>query len=591
MTEGRRMSAHGWFRRSAVAMILTLSVAVGISAESTGSPPSVGLGKGAEAGRGLFHTYCQTCHSLAASGVGPALGGVTQRRDLEFLLRYVRNPLAVLKEGDARTRELVERYKVVMPGFPFLSDEDLRSIFAYIDAVAPVGAAEVGDDPESRRQRALLELPTEPIPSANIAAIVEEYATVPASSIRPPFARIANLRFRPGEPADRFYVNDQNGFIYRVEGGRVFLALDLAKRFPNFISTPGIGTGLGSFDFHPDFARNGRIYISHTESIGKTAADFSYAPTLSRTLQWVIDELTVADPLGPELKGEWRELLRLDMPFFIHGVQDIRFKPGLAANDPDYGHLYIGVGDGGATAESDDRLCSSLASPLSSILRIDPLGKNGRNGRYGIPPDNPFASGQTDVPGVWPEIYARGFRNPHRLAWEPEGERRLIATDVGQHAFEEINIVVPGGDYGWNVREGFVVFDPVQKKLLEALPFEGPRDRFRYPRALYSHREGFAISGGYVYQGDCAELRGRYVFGDISTGRIFCVDLAANPAAIAPIHEIAVLDAERKAAPLGRLFAGGRVDLRIGTDAREQWYLMSKTDGKIRKIVGFSKTK
>lgn len=536
-------------------------------------------------GEALFETYCNTCHGQSEAPVGPSLHQLEKRTRFDWVTRFVHGPQVQIDAKDPRALALVEKYSVVMPGFPFLSEVEIGSILAYVNAVTP---PEVEDDDRERNRahwKALLKLPTEPIPMSDLAVTVEAFVTLPPSSSRPPLARISNLRFLPGEQGDRFYVIDQNGLLYLIADGVTQPVLDVAAQFPNFVRTPGKATGFGCLAFHPEYRTNGRIYVTHTERPGSQPADFTLDPALEVGMQYVLAELTVSDPDQIELSGTWRELLRIDIPHQIHGMQDLCFKPDIGPKDPDYGLLFLGVGDGGSTARSAYALAESLASPLASILRIDPLGSNSRNGHYGIPDDNPFvARARTDV-RLWPEVYAKGFRNPHRLTWEPSGARRLIATDIGQSSFEEVNLIEPGAFYGWNQREGFVVYDRDRRQLVEAVPFGGPADGYEYPVALYSHQAGFAISGGHIYDGDFAPLKGKYLFGDIATGRIFFTALDEREKGIAAIHELGLRTTEGTPTTMRELVGGRRVDLRLAVDAHGQWYVLSKTDGKIRRMV------
>ncbi len=538
-------------------------------------------------GESLFEAYCASCHGLTGPTVGPSLRGVLERTTFDWIALFVRNPQAQLDTQDPRAKALVEKYKVLMPGFPFLSDPEIKSILDYADSVELAADDQAVSDEDTARWVALMDLPTEPIPPSEFSITLEDYVTIPPSSGKSPVARLSNLRFLPEETENQFYVIDQNGPLYRVANGVVFKVMDLAERFPHFVKAPGLAAGFGCFAFHPDFEQNGRIYFSHTEKLSPHRGDFTFDPALEINVQAVISELTVSNPRHPTFAGQRRELLRIDMPHQIHGVQDICFKPNIARDDPDFGLLFIGVGDGGSTAKNAFELGRGLNAPLSSILRIDPLGTNSRNGHYGIPADNPFVAPAKADGRIWPEIYATGFRNPHRLAWEPQGRRRLIATEIGQNSFEEINLIEPGADYGWNLREGFVEFDRTKTRLVKPLPLSGPSDSFTYPVALYSHKEGFAISGGAIYDGDFAPLRGQYIFGDIPSGRLFHADILHAGEGPAQIYELGVREAGGEPTTLRALTGGRRVDLRLGIDAQGQWYVLTKADGKIRRVINW----
>jgi glucose/arabinose dehydrogenase len=125
-----------------------------------------------------------------------------------------------------------------------------------------------------------------------------------------------------------------------------------------------------------------------------------------------------------------------------------------------------------------------------------------------VPPDNPFV-GET---GARPEIWAYGLRNPWRFSFDG-ATNRLFAGDVGQDSFEEVDIIMKGGNYGWNTMEGSHCFLPATGCATAGLEF---------PISDYSHSEGSSITGGFVYRGSLMpELRGVYIFGDFGSGRIW----------------------------------------------------------------------
>jgi glucose/arabinose dehydrogenase len=227
--------------------------------------------------------------------------------------------------------------------------------------------------------------------------------------------------------------------------------------------------------------------------------------------------------------GSARELVRIDKPQANHNGGALAFGPD--------GMLYVSLGDGGA---GDDEgvghvpggNAQSLApnNVLGKILRIDPLGSNSANGRYGIPPDNPFVAREGAD-----EIYAYGFRNPFRMSFDRSGQ--LWVGDVGQNAIEEVNIVVAGGNYGWHRKEGSFLFDtngPTAPGFVYANSPGLPAGLID-PIAQYDHSDGSgapitraAVIGGLVYRGDAIKrLRGNHVFGDYAgrttplTGHLF----------------------------------------------------------------------
>jgi quinoprotein glucose dehydrogenase len=193
--------------------------------------------------------------------------------------------------------------------------------------------------------------------------------------------------------------------------------------------------------------------------------------------------------------------MRINHPYWNH-------KGGTIAFGPD-GYLYIAVGDGGAANDPHGN-GQNLKTPLGKILRIDVNGKD-EGKEYAVPADNPFVN-KKDAAG---EIWAYGLRNVWRHAFDRE-TGTLWAGDVGQDLWEEIDIIVKGGNYGWNLREGFHKFGP---KGVE------PRADLIEPVWEYHHNVGKSITGGVVYRGKRApQLVGKYLYGDYVTNRLWALD-------------------------------------------------------------------
>ncbi len=339
----------------------------------------------------------------------------------------------------------------------------------------------------------------------------------------------------PGD-SERLYINDQTGKLWRIDltsGDKIFMD------FSSLLVPLGI-SGNDSFDergflgfaFHPQYATNEILYTYTSESAGDTS-DFSTIPTgASPNHRSVIREWKLNfSNIGPDPEAqETRTLLTIDQPQFNHNGGALNFGPD--------GMLYIALGDGGGADDRDgqnfidglmighgaDGNGQNPSNPLGSLLRIDPLGNNSSNGKYGIPADNPFVGSDT----ILPETYAYGFRNPFRFSFDSL-TGALVLADVGQNDIEEVNLVQPGGNYGWGLKEGSFRFEPngtdagfvtdgtVAGNLID-------------PVIQYDHDEGIAIIGGVVYRGNAIPaLQGKYVFGDTartgnSDGRIFYSD-------------------------------------------------------------------
>jgi hypothetical protein len=298
----------------------------------------------------------------------------------------------------------------------------------------------------------------------------------------------------------------------------------------------------------------------------------------------VITEWTATSPTANVFAGTRRELLRIDYNGTIHGLQDIGFNPFAKAGDEDYGLLYICAGDGGSVAAGRPDWTHKLSSPYGSILRLDPLGTNSVNGRYGIPAANPYANdGKADTLG---EIYAWGFRNPHRISWDSQPPHRALIGDIGENQIEEVNLLTKGGDYGYPDREGTFVLRTNQTNVVYPLPADDATFGFTYPVAQFDHDEGSAIAGGYVYRGsNVPTLRGLYFFGDIPSGRMFYIKAdTITPGSQSTIYELG-LTRNGTDARLTTLAGTTRADVRFGIDLAGEVYVMTKGDGRIRRVA------
>lgn len=251
--------------------------------------------------------------------------------------------------------------------------------------------------------------------------------------------------------------------------------------------------GLLGLAFHPRFADNGRFFTNAV--VRRDGRDYS------QITAWQADSKTLANPQIEAV------VLEVEQPYQNHNAGQLAFGPD--------GFLYVGLGDGGWMNDPHGN-GQNPATLLGAMLRIDVDRVEGARG-YAIPADNPFIGRK----GFRPEIWAYGLRNPWRYAFAPDG--RLIVADVGQDRYEELDVVVRGGNYGWNVREARHCLEENAK-----CPAEGFIDPFyEYPRD-----DGRSITGGYVYAGEAIPaLRGKFVFGDFVSGAMWAVDL---PPADAP---------------------------------------------------------
>ncbi|OWK39167.1 hypothetical protein FRUB_06249 [Fimbriiglobus ruber] len=283
-----------------------------------------------------------------------------------------------------------------------------------------------------------------------------------------------------GDGSNRNFVAIQQGVVHvfpndpKAEKTKVFL--DIRKKV--FYADQENEQGLLGLAFHPNYKKNGEFFAFYTvrePRLTNVISRFRVSP----------DDPDRADPDSEE------ELLRISHAFWNHDGGTICFGPD--------GYLYIAVGDGGA-ANDPHKNGQNLKTHLGKILRLDVNRRDGGK-KYGIPADNPFVGTKDAAPENW----AYGLRNPWRMAFDrPTG--RLWLADVGQNLYEEINIVTKGGNYGWNVREGFHPFG------MEGV---GPRKDLTEPIWEYNHDVGKSITGGLVYRGkELPQLEGHYLYGD-----------------------------------------------------------------------------
>ena len=528
-------------------------------------------------GKNSFTANCANCHNFNqyGMGIGPQLSGVTTEKPVSWIKNFIKDPKKAIDSGDSTAVKLFKEYKALMPSFAHLSDDELDAIIAFMHTKKKQVRKPVIEDTNDIKN---------PIPdtikTSDLVVGVEEVTQIPPSSDKPPLTRIIKLDYQPN--TGDLFVLDLRGKLFKLQNGKPEVYMDIASLKPRFIHQPGLATGFGSFAFHPQFAKNGLLYTTHTEPPESGNADFSYPDSIPVTLQWVLTEWKT-NPSGFPFSGKGREILRINMPTTIHGIQEIAFNPHAKTGDKDYGLLYIGIGDGGST-EIGYPLVSEVPLKIwGSIIRIDPMGNNSRNGQYGIPPNNPFI--KDDSKKVSPEIYAYGFRNPHRINWSKSG--KLFSVNIGEHNIEALNMIMPGHFYGWPIREGTFherFFN--DKGKIYPLPPNDSIYHVTYPVAQFDHDEGTAISGGFEYQGtSIPNLQGKYVFGDIGTGKLFFVsmkDIKLGSQATIQGWNISI---NGRPTTLAQLCNNTRVDLRFGMDSKGELYILTKADGRVYKLI------
>ena len=472
---------------------------------------------------------------------------------------------------------------------------------------------------------------------------VSEFAQLPDLNGKP--ARLQNLVDVPG--AGRFIVSTGTGSLYAVsyDGVEASHYLDVGQDQNGAVLIPEIETypdldsrsppGLSGIAFHPHFAAAGapgfgKFYTLQEVSDTEPAADFTPGRGSGDLFDTVLLEWTARDPTAWTYDGgPPRELMRVEQIYTRRNGGAINFRFGADPSAPDYGFLYVGIGDGGGGQGLGDPmgLAQDLDNVYGKLLRIDPLGSNSANGRYGVPANNPFAGdGREDTLG---EVYAYGMRNPQSFGWDAS-DGKLYVADIGEATVEEINLVSAGDNLGWSVWEG------VGRRRLR---YRGLARRFArvwswatrsaagadllwdsshgppgvvFPVVMYDRHDPlfFKAGGpvavtGVVVCRDCnvPQLNGKVLFGDLPSGEIMYFPADGDLPSGGPesIRQVLLVEGagddgakgsgktlmklvQEKRVAQGRVGPGHRVDLRFGTSALGDVFLLNKRDGVIRRL-------
>ena len=525
--------------------------------------------KSIQTGKEIFEVQCAACHNFTQNGIGPQLSQIIMKREKNWLISYLKNPQKTIAE------ELnFDKRVIAMPAFAHLKKNEVEDLLAFINsrqskpdpkrAISPDGL--INPIPESIKKSAL-------------TLRLKYLYTAPATSDKIPLARI-NTMVVLNDASKKVFLSDLRGIVYHFNEKELKPYLDFKKMVPEFIHVPGLATGLGSFAFHPDFLKNGLFYTAHSEKANSKKPDFNYADSIKITLQWVLTEWKTNNPASETFEGTRRELFRIDMVTQIHGMQEITFNPYAKPSDEDYGLLYIGIGDCGSSESGYPFICENPKNLWSSVLRINPSGNNSKNGKYGIPETNPF---KTDKRFAG-EVYCRGFRNPNRIYWTPDG--KMIISDIGHTNVEELNIGQKGLDYGWPYHEGTFIIKP-DANMKQVFDLKRNTKSYTWPSAQHDHDEGYAVSAGYVYnENEIPTLKGKYIFGDIVNGKVLFVENKdLNLGQITNIQEF-TLEIDGKIDNFRNICQNNKTDLRFGQGANGEIYVYTKTDGRIYKVVG-----
>ena len=437
-----------------------------------------------------------------------------------------------------------------------------------------------------------------PIPTTDsvIRVRFREFASIP--DVGGEAARMMLLVDEPG--TRRMFVNDMRGPLYTVsyDGRTVTPYLNINDpKWGVHVQSMGRERGFQSFALHPQFGRAGtpgagKLY-TWTDSTNVTPRPDFVPGGGSRTHHTVLFEWTARNPGAAAYDGgPPREMLRLEQPFANHNAGHMSFNPNAAPGSAEFGLMYVAVADGGSGGDPLN-LAQNLGSPFGKILRIDPLGSNSANGKYGIPSSNPFV-GKTGVLG---EIYVYGLRNPQRFGWDPRNGNLFIA-DIGQNIVEELSVARAGANLGWNKWEGSFGF--VSR---EAVSLTDRRSDLSvtYPVVEYGQLDPLlqtqsAVTGVHVYRNSAiSQLANLVLFGDFPSGEIFYLQADKLPSGGQDaIRRVLLSDGgepktflqviREKNARQGKTQTS-RADLRFGAGPDGQVFLLNKHDGTIRLLI------
>ncbi len=413
---------------------------------------------------------------------------------------------------------------------------------------------------------------------------------------------------------------------------------DAGRRFGAFQQNgPVSGQGLRGLAFHPDFnspgtAGFGKFYTAHEEAFGTATANRPL-PTLNSLGQPFASDGNRQDGVIVEwdydfensevAPGPGRDVYRIQIPYGDHVLQQIGFNPHSQQGESDYGLLYAGIGDGGGPASpgpgvDQNKVGQDFRSPLSSIIRIDPIQQSGATS-FGIPNDNPFA-GVNEDPNIPGEIYAKGFRHPQTIGFDST-DGKIINVDIGQNNLEEVNVIEAGANYGFGDYEGTYIYldqrsvgngQQADVSLFE-VPLDsstsvqvltdsglvmqsvGPRngDDFAYPAIQLDHIENAnngatAAVGGYVYNGTLVpQLEGHYLFGFLSSNVVAYADASTLDTDGSPIEPLRLQFENEIGASIEiseALGTGSRTLMRFGQDSNGEIYVFSQITGNIVRL-------
>ncbi len=434
--------------------------------------------------------------------------------------------------------------------------------------------------------------------NADIIAVgYKEFATLP--DVDGEAALAMDLEREPG--GSRYFVNDLHGLLYTVtEDGDVTEYLDLNDpKWRVDLRWTVLERGFTGLAFHPEFNKAGspgygRFYTLLDST--NTNPEPGFTPEGGNNAHDTLLLEWKASDTGSEIyDGDApRELMRLEQPFGNHNGGQIAFNPLALPGTSDFGNLYISIGDGGSGGDPMN-MSQNLASIFGKILRINPLGTNSSNGKYGIPADNPFVNDGNALG----EIYVYGTRSPNRIAWDSKNGQMYVA-DIGQNTVEEISKVNAGANLGWKIwegsfryvsREGVDVADPRNDpNMIFPVVEWDQKDALMLPSSV-------ASSGLAVYRGsDIPQLKNLLIFAELASGEIFYVSADNLPdGGQDAIRRILLKDngenktvlqiIQEKNVQQNREEVAYRADVRLAHTTDGKLFLLNKRDGIIRLLT------
>ncbi|KAJ6793564.1 HIPL1 protein-like [Iris pallida] len=359
-----------------------------------------------------------------------------------------------------------------------------------------------------------------------------------------------NMAAHP-DGSNRVFFADQPGKIWLAivpgKGSGGTLSFDESSPFLDITDEVVYESAFGvmGLAFHPNFATNGRFFVSYNCDKVQSAScsgrcscnsDVDCDPsklgpddgTQPCQIHTVVAEYTANSSSSMPSKAtyaspsEVRRIFTMGLPFTSHHGGQILFGP-------QDGYLYFMMGDGGGKGGDPYNFSQNKKSLLGKIMRLNidnipsesEIDDLGLWGNYSIPKDNPSA----DDKELQPEIWATGLRNPWRCSFDSERPSYFICADVGQDTYEEVDLISKGGNYGWRVYEGPLVYNSSSfpGRNTSAASINAIFPVMGYTHSVLNNSVGSAsITGGYVYRSTTDPcMFGRYLYADLYAGAMW----------------------------------------------------------------------